>query len=221
LEDHGVEIEAMLTQYYQGCASGGAEQTFRYGAKFDLLFDFDTERLGLWRGGKVRCHAVEWQFGQNSIADAEPLAPVNLDQLAPTPEASFGLTYLMLEHIGEQRLWQDPCDEKRYSKLWGYVGLADPKTSPFEVTGAVTLEGLGYFDRRPDDRMGIGYFYTGLSGGFRNLLNVVEPSGDVHGRFDRTIRQSWWACAESSTSELCHRALHADRWRRRRFGLLH
>ena len=26
-------------------------------------------------------------------------------------------------YFGEQRLWQDPCNEKRYTKLYGYVGL--------------------------------------------------------------------------------------------------
>ena len=138
LAEHGIEIESFLTQFYQGVASGGAEQIFRYGAKFDLLIDFDTEEMGLWRGGKVTCHAAEWQFGQNSIADAAFLAPVN----------------------------------------------------PFALTAAVTVEGFGYFASRPDDRMGIGYFYSGLSDDFRNLVSAVEPIGELHGAKSTTTLRS-------------------------------
>jgi len=28
---HGIEVQSSLTQFYQGVASGGAEQRFRYG----------------------------------------------------------------------------------------------------------------------------------------------------------------------------------------------
>jgi porin len=84
-------------------------------------------------------------------------------------------------YVGEQRLWEDPCDEQRYTKLWGYVGLSDETVNPFTWTATVTMEGFGYCDRRPDDRMGIGYFYSGLSDDFRNLVSPVEPISDLHG----------------------------------------
>ena len=96
--EHGIVVDASLTQFFQGVASGGSEQIFRYGDKFDLYMNADTAKLGLWEGGKLSVHAVDWQFGQNAIADAAGLAPVNLLLLTPHIEPSFGLTQLFYEH---------------------------------------------------------------------------------------------------------------------------
>ena len=331
LGQHGIAAQADLTQFYQGVASGGNEQTFRYGAKMNLMLLGDTEKMGLWKGGKVIFHAAEWQFGQNSIADAVGLAPVNTNLLIPEPSPSFAVTHLQLiqglsedgwvatvgrynlidlwtafypdygrgldgfmnvaslipinvvapslppvsniagvlkegeggpeaaflviesqnspttlgldypngvtllaalrrntkidnlagshmlaatyatgrytsldtndwvvlpggivspgsrrgtwfaGYFGEQRLWQDPCNEKRYTKLYGYVGLADRETSPYEWTAALTVEAFGALANRPNDRMGVGYFYNGLSGPLENLAAPVVPLRDVHG----------------------------------------
>ena len=84
-------------------------------------------------------------------------------------------------YFGEQRLWQDPCNEKRYTKLYGYVGLADRDVSPYEWTAAITLEAFGPSQHRPGDRMGIGYFYNGLSVPLENLAAPVVALQDVHG----------------------------------------
>ena len=40
---------------------------------------------------------------------------------------------------------------------------------------------MAAFASRPDDRMGIGYFYNGLSGPLENLAAPVVPLRDVHG----------------------------------------
>ena len=53
LAERSVVADLQLTQFYQGVASGGEEQTFRYGAKLDLFADFDTEKMGLWKGGNL------------------------------------------------------------------------------------------------------------------------------------------------------------------------
>ena len=98
LAEHGIVFNASLTQFFQGVASGASEQTFRYGDKFDLYMNADTGKLGLWEGGKLAVHAVDWQFGQNSIGDAAGLAPVNLQMLTPRIEPSFGLTELFYVH---------------------------------------------------------------------------------------------------------------------------
>ena len=95
LGEHGILATSSLTQYYQGVASGGGEQRFRYGSKFDLYLTASTEKLGLWKGGSLSVHAADWQFGQNVIGDAVGLAPVNTQLLTPLPEESFGLTNLM------------------------------------------------------------------------------------------------------------------------------
>ena len=42
LAENGIAIQSSLTQFYQGVASGGAEQRFRYGAKFDLFSELNN-----------------------------------------------------------------------------------------------------------------------------------------------------------------------------------
>lgn len=330
LHDSGIDLDAELTQFYQGVASGGAEQRFRYGSKFNLYLNADSERMGLWKGGKLIFHAAEWQFGQNSINDAVGLAPVNANLLLPAPEPSFAITHLQFiqslgggwaatfgrynlidlwqqfypdygrgldgfmnlaslipvnsiaptvppvsnvfgvlksdeggpqfgflvvesgnsgttvgldfpngvtlvgvlrrntklaglagshmilatyatgeytsfdvndfviippgvpepgertgswfaGYYGEQRLWQDPCDKKRYTKLYGFVGFADQETSPYEWSSAITWESFGALRCRPRDRAGIGYFYNRLNADFRELFSATTPVDDVHG----------------------------------------
>ena len=97
LAQQGVVFESSLTQFYQGVASGGAEQVFRYGDKLDLFIFGDTGRMGLWQGGKIKVHAVDWQFGQNVIADAAGLASVNTNLVTPVLEPSFAITHLLYE----------------------------------------------------------------------------------------------------------------------------
>ncbi len=117
LADRGIVIESSLTQFYQGVASGGLEQTFRYGSKLDLFMDVDTGKLGLWEGGSLQVHAVDWQFGQNSILDAAGLAPVNTLLLTPEAEASFGLTGLLYQHeLGAG--WQAMVGRANMPDLW-------------------------------------------------------------------------------------------------------
>lgn len=330
LTEKGIIVKSSLTQFYQGVASGGAEQIFRYGAKLDLFFDFDTEKMGLWKGGNLFMHAVNWNFGQNSVADATFLAPVNANLLYPKGEPSFAITSLWYQqelgdsgfallagrydlldvwnlfypgygrgvdgfmnvssfvpfnivvpglppvsnlagivkagekglesgvvvfetanhptnvglnfpngvtilgfgrkytnfrglagshtlagwyatgdftsldtndwielpggiprptsragtwsftYIGEQRLWQDPCDQKRYTNFLGWFDFADNRTNPFNFTAGASMETFGLLSGRPGDRMGIAGFFNGL-GDLQNLLSVIEPTGDVYG----------------------------------------
>ncbi len=330
LAENGIVIDSSLTQFYQGVTSGGAEQKFRYGAKFDLFAEFNTEKMGLWKGGSFLIHGANWNFGQNSNADATFMAPVNANLLFPTSEPSFAVTSLWYQqalgergfaalvgrydlldiwklfypeygrgvdgfmnvssfcpfnivalgfplvsnvagivkagdqglqagvlvvetanhptnigldfpngvtiigfgrkytnfgglrgthtlvgwyatgdftsfdaegwielppgatappkrsgtwsatYVAEQRLWQDPCNEKRYTNFLGYVDFADSRTNPLEVTGGVSLEAFGFLSSRPGDRMGIAGFYNGL-GDLSDVLSVLEPAGDVYG----------------------------------------
>ena len=87
----------------------------------------------------------------------------------------------MAAYIGEQRLWVDPCDEQRFVQLYGYLGFSDTETSPFEWTGALSLEVFGPLASRPKDRTGIAYFYSGLNSDFENLFRFTNPISDVHG----------------------------------------
>jgi porin len=327
LAENGIVIDSSLTQFYQGVASGGAEQKFRYGSKFNLFAELNTEKMGLWKGGSMMIHGASWNFGQNSNADATFVAPVNANLLYPTTEPSFAVSSLWYQqalgengfaamvgrydlldvwqlfypdygrgldgfmnvssfisfnivtlglppvsnvagivkageqglqagvlafetanhptnvglnfpngvtilgfgrkytnfgglrgthtlagwyatgdftpldtqdwidlppgltappkqsgswsavYLAEQRLWQDPCNEKRYTNFFGYVDLADSRTNPLQATAGGSLESFGFFSSRLGDRMGIAGFYNGL-GDLSNLLSVLEPAGD-------------------------------------------
>ena len=99
LADCGLTVDATLTQFYQGVAQGGGEQRFRYGDKMDVFFNVDTGKLGLWEGGTLTSHAVDWQLGQSVIGDAVGLAPVNSALLTPgLGEQAYGLTSLQYTH---------------------------------------------------------------------------------------------------------------------------
>lgn len=95
--EHGITARSSLTQFYQGVTSGGNRRTGRYGAKLDLYFDLNTEAMGWWKGGNILVHASDWNFGQNSNADAAPLSPVNVNLLYPKSEPSYSVSHLLLE----------------------------------------------------------------------------------------------------------------------------
>ena len=63
-EERGFSFYASSTQFEQGVASGGVQQAFRWGGKFDLLAHLDSEKLGLWDGGFLDLFA-ESRLGQS------------------------------------------------------------------------------------------------------------------------------------------------------------
>ena len=97
LAEHGIIADLQLTQFYQGVAGGGVEQTDAYGGKLDYNFTFLSEQMGLWKGGTLLFHA-ETKFGENVSADAGAFALPNTNLLWPLPgenETSItGLLYL-------------------------------------------------------------------------------------------------------------------------------
>ena len=102
LAEHGIVYDAQLTQFYQGVANGGREQVFEYGGKLDQFMIFQGEKLGLWKGFEVVMHA-ETRFGNDVIAQAAPLAPVNVAMLYPSAEHDTAITGLqVLQALSEE-----------------------------------------------------------------------------------------------------------------------
>jgi porin len=87
----------------------------------------------------------------------------------------------MAAYLAEQKLWVDPCDQKRYAKLFGYVGFSDQENNPFRVTISASVGAFGMVDSRPNDRMGLAYFHNGLNDDFKSAFALVTPVGDLHG----------------------------------------
>jgi carbohydrate-selective porin OprB len=50
LEESGIKFEGELSQFYQGVASGGNEQQFRYGGHGEYDFDLDFGKICGWDG---------------------------------------------------------------------------------------------------------------------------------------------------------------------------
>jgi porin len=92
----GVTYAVIGTQFYQGVASGGAEQEFEYGGKVDQFVILDSGKLGLWQGMTVNMHA-ETRFGEDVNREAVGFAAVNVAMLYPKPDedttAITGLTF--------------------------------------------------------------------------------------------------------------------------------
>lgn len=77
LRDHGVDIDAWLTQFYQGAVAGNGSRQWQYGGKGDLFVTFDGEKLGFWPGLSVAAH-LELLYGDDANAlGNQVLLPVN------------------------------------------------------------------------------------------------------------------------------------------------
>ena len=79
LEDCGVEFEGAVSQFYQGVASGGIEQQFRYGGHGDYELAFDLGRI---------CDLDRWRLelgAEHRFADTVNLATGSVIPVAVAP----------------------------------------------------------------------------------------------------------------------------------------
>ncbi len=84
-------------------------------------------------------------------------------------------------YIYDQQLWVDAHDSNRNVGLLTMWGLADQTTSPYAWTANVALQGQGLVPGRSQDTAGVGYFYSGLSNDFQDLVSPVLPIDDLQG----------------------------------------
>jgi porin len=82
LAARGITIDFDSTHYYQGLISGTGDNDFEYGGRLDALVNFDTEKLGLWRGGVLRTH-TEYRYGDLSPQLGGTLVSTNVGLLLP------------------------------------------------------------------------------------------------------------------------------------------
>lgn len=143
---------------------------------FDDLFDNGATIVGLWRLF-TECNELPGShmfLGTWASGDFTSLDPLNWAFIpgqgivAGEETGSWSLFYLL-----EQKLWVDPCKENRSVGLLSQWGLADEETSPYGWIGNVSLQGQGLISCREQDTMGVGYFYSGLSEDFKDLVSVI------------------------------------------------
>jgi len=151
---------------------------------FEDLFGNGANIAGLWRfftefGGLPGSHLFlgTWASGEFTALDPLDWSFIPGVGIIPSQETgSWSLLYIL-----EQKLWVDPYSEKRSIGLLSQWGLADPETCPYEWVCNVSLQGQGLIARREQDTMGVAYFYSGLSGDFKDLLAPALPLDDLQG----------------------------------------
>lgn len=87
LEESGIEFGGDITQYYQGVASGGVQERFRYAGHAEYELKFDLGKLAKLPGWSLMMRA-EHLWGQSVGRDAGVLLPPSLHAVTPTPETN-------------------------------------------------------------------------------------------------------------------------------------
>ena len=173
---HEKQIQGALLVYdsHNVTTTSGFENLFDNGANIAGMWRFFTEfgdlpgshlLLGTWASGTfTSLDRTGWSF----------LPETGL--IAPESSGSWSLVYIL-----EQKLWVDPSCEQRSIGLLSEWGLADPETCPYAWSGNVSVQAEGLVTCRERDSMGVGYFYSGLSGDLKDLSPLLLPLGDAQG----------------------------------------
>lgn len=150
------------------------------------LFDEGAVVLGYHRffteiGGLPGSQGFMANYSSGTYRSTDPLSyTVIPGQGLNSPETvgSWSFTY-----FGDQILWADRCDEKKNVRMFTILSLGDTNPNPYRWTSSISVEATGVMDRRPNDRMGVGYFYNGLNDNFKDLVNTIPALNvrDVQG----------------------------------------
>ena len=82
LRDNGFTFDISATTYYQGIASGGLQETFRFGGRNDYLLNVDGQKAGLWQGLSINLHG-ETVYGDSVNLATGAVVPVNIGRAHP------------------------------------------------------------------------------------------------------------------------------------------
>lgn len=80
--DRGVTLDTNLTQFFQGVASGGKDQTFEYGGKLDYYLNIDGEKAEFADGLLISMHA-ETRYGEDINASTGMFTFANFNMALP------------------------------------------------------------------------------------------------------------------------------------------
>jgi porin len=103
LRVRGINLDASLTHFFQGLASGDGDQDIQSGGKGDILLTLDGKKLGLWPGLFINMHA-EFVYGNDANTQGDGnIIPVNtaltfLQSGGREEELSLMLTQQFDEH---------------------------------------------------------------------------------------------------------------------------
>jgi hypothetical protein len=103
LYDHGLTLDAQLTQVYQGVVSGGSVKgngSGEYNGLFEANITIDTAKAGLWSGGLL-LFTEQTSFGHALKSQPGSLSPVNSTALWPKAydNSSVVMEYLLVQAL--------------------------------------------------------------------------------------------------------------------------
>ena len=82
LRDRGLTFDISATTFFQGTASGGLEESFEFGGRFDYWLNVDGQKAGLWPGLFVTLRG-ETVYGESVNAETGAIVPVNIGRAHP------------------------------------------------------------------------------------------------------------------------------------------
>ena len=84
LAEHGLNFDIYSTNFFNGVANGGLQETFQYRGRMDYLVNIDGEKAGLWKGLFIDLHG-ETVYGNTINQYTGTLSPVSIAQAVPIP----------------------------------------------------------------------------------------------------------------------------------------
>lgn len=164
LAQHGITLDADVTQFYFGVASGGLNQRFDYGGHGDYVVDIDMGKLANREGLFVKLRA-EHRFGETIANDTGAFFPPTVAANLPVSGSndlyltnvlftqalseSFALFAGKLDTFdGDQNAFAHGRGKTQFSNLGFVVNPALVRTVPYSTLGAGFVlmdEGLPYF----------------------------------------------------------------------------
>jgi porin len=87
LREDGISFKTNITQFYQGIAAGGLNETFHYGLKLDYFAVIEGEKLLGWEGFYVNLHG-ETRTGESINADVGALLAPDFALYFPQPNGT-------------------------------------------------------------------------------------------------------------------------------------
>jgi porin len=82
LRHSGFTVDVSATTYYQGIASGGLTDIYRFGGRNDYWLNVDGEKAGLWQGLGITLHG-ETVYGDSVNLPTGAIVPVNIGRAHP------------------------------------------------------------------------------------------------------------------------------------------
>jgi porin len=150
------------------------------------LFDQGACVLGLWRfftdwNGKPGSHLFAFGGSTRTYTSLDRsdwhFIPGQGGGLTPgQKDGAWAAAYYF-----DQVFWVDPCNAERNMRLFTGWSLSDGNPSFARWNGMVSVEGYGLIRGRQQDRLGVSYFYNGLSDDYRQLVSPLVQLEAVQG----------------------------------------